>query len=71
MKMFNQLLLWNVVVRVWNLSYSSVLCGFYATQRLRIQMSFKVKALLFILKQQFTSVIENKNFCKKNLHKIS
>lgn len=45
---------------------------FYATQR--IQMSFQVKASLFILKQQFTSVIhiiiENKNFCKKNLHKI-
>lgn len=30
---------------------------FYATQCLRIQMSFKVKASLFILKQQFTSVI--------------
>lgn len=52
-----QLFLWNVVVIVWNLSYSSVLCGFYATQSLRIQMSFKVKALLFVLKQQFTSVI--------------
>lgn len=45
---------------------------FNATQR--IQMSFQVKASLFILKEQFTSVIhiiiENKNFCKKNLHKI-
>lgn len=37
------------------------------------EYKFQVKASLFILKQ-FTSVIhiiiENKNFCKKNLHKI-
>lgn len=55
----------------FELKLQFILGGFYATQR--IQMSFQVKASLFILKQ-FTSVIhiiiENKNFCKKNLHKI-
>lgn len=41
----------------FKLQFSSMLFFFfYATQCLRIQMSFKVKASLFILKQ-FTSVI--------------